>query len=85
MVILSTSLKLKNGFLDALLKEVDLRKDYLENANVETVYFGGGTPSLMQPATTAAILDHIAKLLLLRADLVSQREQRAAKHVPVLP
>ena len=29
---------------------------------VSSIFFGGGTPSLMQPATVAAILDHIAAL-----------------------
>ena len=29
---------------------------------VTSIFFGGGTPSLMKPGTTAAILDHIAKL-----------------------
>ena len=29
---------------------------------VTSIFFGGGTPSLMQPATVAAILDHIASL-----------------------
>jgi putative oxygen-independent coproporphyrinogen III oxidase len=29
---------------------------------VTSIFFGGGTPSLMKPETTAAILDHIAKL-----------------------
>lgn len=43
----STSLKLKNGFLDALLKEIDLRRDYLTNDTIATIYFGGGTPSLL--------------------------------------
>ncbi|MCC7250412.1 radical SAM family heme chaperone HemW [Hyphomicrobium sp.] len=31
-------------------------------APVTSIFFGGGTPSLMQPATVAAILDHIAAL-----------------------
>ena len=34
--------------LDALLKETELQKNYLENEVVETIYFGGGTPSLLQ-------------------------------------
>ena len=34
--------------LTALLKETGLQKDYLENELVETIYFGGGTPSLLQ-------------------------------------
>jgi oxygen-independent coproporphyrinogen-3 oxidase len=34
--------------LGALLKETELQKDYLGNEAVETIYFGGGTPSLLQ-------------------------------------
>jgi putative oxygen-independent coproporphyrinogen III oxidase len=30
--------------------------------NVSSIFFGGGTPSLMKPETVAAILDHIAAL-----------------------
>ncbi len=32
----------------ALLKEMDLQRDYFEKEKVETIYFGGGTPSLLQ-------------------------------------
>jgi oxygen-independent coproporphyrinogen-3 oxidase len=31
----------------ALLKETELQKDYLQGEPVETIYFGGGTPSLL--------------------------------------
>jgi oxygen-independent coproporphyrinogen-3 oxidase len=44
----STSLKGKNDFLEALLKEIKLQKDYLGRERVETIYFGGGTPSLLE-------------------------------------
>lgn len=43
----STSLKLKNEFIGALLKEITLQKNYLAAEPVNTIYFGGGTPSLL--------------------------------------
>lgn len=44
----STSLKLKEAFIDALLKEIKtLRAPEAASLAIETVYFGGGTPSLL--------------------------------------
>jgi oxygen-independent coproporphyrinogen-3 oxidase len=58
----STSLKLQNDFLDALLKEIAIRRDYLGSEEVETVYFGGGTPSLLNEEALAAIMDRLHAL-----------------------
>lgn len=41
------STKRKADFLEALKHEIASRKDYLHGEKVETVYFGGGTPSLL--------------------------------------
>ena len=41
------SLKLKERFLEALKTEIMMRKDYLHGQIVNTIYFGGGTPSLL--------------------------------------
>ena len=49
-------------FLAAYLRELDHVKALIGPREVASIFFGGGTPSLMKPATTAAILDHIAKL-----------------------
>ncbi|MCW3117148.1 MAG: hemW, partial [Chitinophagaceae bacterium] len=44
----ATSLTHKNELIAALLKEIDIQRNYLQNEPVETIYFGGGTPSLLQ-------------------------------------
>lgn len=43
----STSLKKKDDLVIALVKEMQLRKNELQDEPVETIYFGGGTPSLL--------------------------------------
>ena len=41
------SVKWRDEFIRALCKEMEIRKDYLAGEKVKTVYFGGGTPSLL--------------------------------------
>ncbi|MES1216557.1 MAG: coproporphyrinogen III oxidase, partial [Bacteroidota bacterium] len=36
-----TSLAHKNELIAALLKEIDIQRNYLQNEPVETIYFGG--------------------------------------------
>ncbi|HHP7240511.1 MAG TPA: radical SAM family heme chaperone HemW [Cyclobacteriaceae bacterium] len=43
----STNLKTKSSFIESLLQEIALRKDFLRNTKIQTLYFGGGTPSLL--------------------------------------
>ncbi len=56
------SLKDNSGFIDALLKEASLRKEYLDNEKVSTIYFGGGTPSVFSIGEIGMIIDQIRKL-----------------------
>ena len=44
----STSLKKKEEMVLAIAKELKLRKSEFENERVETIYFGGGTPSVLE-------------------------------------
>jgi oxygen-independent coproporphyrinogen-3 oxidase len=58
----STSLRYKNELIGALLKEVDLFAASslpLSPEKVETIYFGGGTPSLCTKTELASILQQI--------------------------
>jgi oxygen-independent coproporphyrinogen-3 oxidase len=55
----STSLRGKNDFVTALLKEVRMQKKYLDNDPVETIYLGGGTPSLLSENQVEVILGEI--------------------------
>lgn len=57
----STSLKLKSNLVEAILTEIDLRLPYLKNKNIETIYFGGGTPSLLSEKELFLILEKLYK------------------------
>ena len=50
------SMKLKDGFLEALKTEIVARKDYLHGETVNTIYFGGGTPSLLSVEEIESLL-----------------------------
>ena len=64
----STSLKLKNEFVDALLKEILLQSTYLPSEPVNTIYFGGGTPSLLSIDELASILQTLRQTFTVAAD-----------------
>jgi oxygen-independent coproporphyrinogen III oxidase len=55
----STSLKLKNAFVDALLKEITIRQNYLAGNQVKTIYLGGGTPSMLDASDLCEILKSV--------------------------
>ncbi len=61
-------MKGKNDFLPALLKEMELRRDYIVKERVETVYLGGGTPSLLTPQELEDILNRLRQLYSLAPD-----------------
>jgi oxygen-independent coproporphyrinogen-3 oxidase len=48
-------------FINALLKEASLRKDYLQGEKVSTIYLGGGTPSVFSINDLGTILNHLKK------------------------
>lgn len=42
---------------DALIREIEIYIDQFAKVPVDTLFFGGGTPSLMPPETVAAVID----------------------------
>jgi len=50
------------AFTEALLKEAAIRKDYIGNETVSTIYIGGGTPSVLSVKDIKGILDELGKL-----------------------
>ncbi|MBM6500229.1 radical SAM family heme chaperone HemW [Flavobacterium macrobrachii] len=57
----STSMKKKDEMVLALAKEIALRKNEFENDEVETIYFGGGTPSILAIEDLRFLIDEVFK------------------------
>ena len=58
----STNLSLKDKMVDAICTEIELQKDYLQNKKLQTIYFGGGTPSLLSGGDFEKILKTISNV-----------------------
>ena len=56
-----TNLSLRSDFVDALIAEMDLYPDFFDSDPIRTIYFGGGTPSLLSVAELKRIYDAIAQ------------------------
>lgn len=57
----STNMQIKEDLIRALGEEILLQQTYLEGEAVETIYFGGGTPSLLSAADLEYLLKVICK------------------------
>ncbi|MFZ4401491.1 MAG: radical SAM family heme chaperone HemW [Bacteroidales bacterium] len=55
----TASKKHKNAFVNALLIEIELQKSYLKQEEISTIYFGGGTPSLLETKEIQHIIDNL--------------------------
>ena len=58
----STNLQLIEPIIEGIILEMKLRKDYLNGEAVDTVYIGGGTPSLLSTIHLEKILDQVSTI-----------------------
>jgi oxygen-independent coproporphyrinogen-3 oxidase len=61
--------KYRAVFVEALLKEIDRQKDYLDDKTIQTIYFGGGTPSMLSAKEIGQILEKINTLYRVSSDV----------------
>jgi oxygen-independent coproporphyrinogen III oxidase len=62
------SSRYRKEFMEGITEEIYLRRNYMDGKEVQTLYFGGGTPSYMAVADIQKILDEIRKYQLLSSD-----------------
>ncbi len=55
----NTSMQIKSDYITALKKEISFRKSELEQQEISTLYFGGGTPSQLDISDWKEIFDHL--------------------------
>lgn len=65
----STSLNFKDEMLASMKKEIFLRKDELQNKNLQSLYFGGGTPSILSPDEIKSLIDEALKYFSFKNDI----------------
>ena len=57
----STSLKYKEELVQAMVQEIRLRKQEISNQTITTIYFGGGTPSLLSVVEINLLINTISE------------------------
>jgi len=57
-----------SGYLNALLLEAEQRRNYTGNEVITTIYFGGGTPSVLDIKELETILERLRKLFSVEGD-----------------
>lgn len=55
----STNLAYKSDVVNAICQEIALQKDFLRGEKLKTIYFGGGTPSLLSPMELEQIFNTV--------------------------
>lgn len=65
----STSLQFKDEMVFAIKKEISLRKNELQNTDLQSLYFGGGTPSILSVDDIKSITDEVLNYFSFKNDI----------------
>jgi oxygen-independent coproporphyrinogen III oxidase len=55
----TTDINILDGYLGVLKKEIELKQNYIKNEEIDTIYLGGGTPSILQPFQIEEIISYL--------------------------
>lgn len=79
--------------VDAICKEIAMRQNYLQDKNLQSIYFGGGTPSLLSQEQLLQIFETIKKYFTIQPnaeitleanpDDLSEEKLAELKHTPI--
>ncbi|MEL6537608.1 MAG: radical SAM family heme chaperone HemW, partial [Bacteroidota bacterium] len=58
----STNMQLRESMVQAIIQEMEMRREYLQGQTINTIYFGGGTPSLLNQRQLQSILNSVHRL-----------------------
>lgn len=64
----STSLKYKDRMVECIANELELRKAYIQGQEINSIYFGGGSPSLLSHSEVERLLLKIGDLFIVSDD-----------------
>lgn len=64
----TTSLEKRRSYVDAVVRELQDRRSFLGESSVDTIYFGGGTPSLLPVEETERLISAIYNIYNVRED-----------------
>ena len=64
----TTQSEKKPAYVHALCQELDMRKDYLEGEDIETIYLGGGTPSQLSQEELEEIFSTLYNIYKVKED-----------------
>lgn len=63
-----TNMEQKTPYVSAICKELLLRKEYIDNEPISTIYFGGGTPSQLSEVDLNSIIETIHQTFVVEKD-----------------